>query len=77
MNLASEQKTIYFAQVIRFLIQLQKSSQNTTRKVYKFVPSQEWNKQWTDEELYKIYELNEDEICFINKIVRPMDNEDE
>ena len=63
--------------LIRFLIQLQKSSQNTTRKVYKFVPTQEWNKQWTDEELYKIYELNEDEICFINKIVRPMDNEDE
>lgn len=57
----------------RFLIQLHKSSQNTTRKVYTFVPTQEWVKNWTDEDLYTKYNLSEEEIAFIEKIVRPMD----
>jgi site-specific DNA-methyltransferase (adenine-specific) len=57
----------------RFLIQLHKASQNTTRKVYTFVPSQAWDHIWTDEELYAKYGFTDDEIAFIEKIVRPMD----
>ncbi len=56
----------------RFLIQLHKASQNTTRKVYAFVPTQEWTKQWKDEDLYAKYGLTESEIAFIEKVVRPM-----
>lgn len=56
----------------RFLIQLHKPSQNTTRKVYTFVPIQKWTKQWTDEKLYNRYGLTENEIAFIETIVRPM-----
>jgi len=57
----------------RFLILLHKPSQDTTRKVYTFVPTQDWSQKWTDEALYEKYNLSADEIAFIEKIVRPMD----
>jgi site-specific DNA-methyltransferase (adenine-specific) len=57
----------------RFLILLHKPSQDTTRKVYTFVPIQQWTKKWTDADLYYRYGLSDDEIAFIEKIVRPMD----
>lgn len=57
----------------RLLILLHKPSQDTTRKVYTFVPTQEWNQVWTDEDLYEKYGISEDEIAFIEKLVRPMD----
>jgi hypothetical protein len=57
----------------RLLILLHKPSQDTTRKVYTFVPTQEWTKQWTDKDLYAKYGLTEAEIAFIETVVRPMD----
>ncbi|MEQ1942330.1 Eco57I restriction-modification methylase domain-containing protein [Mesorhizobium sp. VNQ89] len=57
----------------RLLILLHKSSQHTTRKVYTFVPTQDWNRQWADVDLYDKYDLTAEEIAFIEKIVRPMD----
>jgi site-specific DNA-methyltransferase (adenine-specific) len=57
----------------RLLILLHKPSQDTTRKVYTFVPTQEWTKKWTDEDLYKKYGISDSEIAFIEKVVRPMD----
>jgi len=57
----------------RLLILLHKPSQDTTRKVYTFVPTQDWTKQWTDADLYEKYALTASEIAFIEKIVRPMD----
>lgn len=57
----------------RLLILLHKPSQHTTRKVYTFVPTQEWTKPWTDDLLYKKYGISDDEIAFIEKVVRPME----
>ncbi|OHD82020.1 MAG: restriction endonuclease [Spirochaetes bacterium RIFOXYC1_FULL_54_7] len=57
----------------RLLILLHKPSQDTTRKVYTFVPTQDWTRRWTDEALYEKYNLSESEIAFIEKVVRPMD----
>jgi hypothetical protein len=37
------------------------------------VPTQEWSRQWTDEDLYTKYGLSTSEIAFIEKLVRPMD----
>ena len=61
----------------RLLILLHKPSQHTTRKVYTFVPTQDWTRRWTDEDLYAKYGLTASEIAFIEKIVRPMDTSDE
>ncbi len=57
----------------RLLILLHKPSQDTTRKVYTFVPLQDWARQWTDEYLYVKYGISDSEIEFIEKIVRPME----
>jgi site-specific DNA-methyltransferase (adenine-specific) len=57
----------------RLLILLHKPSQDTSRKVYSFVPMQKWTKRWTDEDLYTKYSISASEIAFIEKVVRPMD----
>lgn len=57
----------------RLLILLRKPSQDVTRKVYAFVPKQDWTRTWTDADLYTKYALTAEEIAFIEKIVRPMD----
>ena len=57
----------------RLLILLHKPSQDTTRKVYTFVPTQEWTRTWTDEDLYSKYGISDSEIAFIEAFVRPMD----
>jgi site-specific DNA-methyltransferase (adenine-specific) len=57
----------------RLLILLHKPSQDTTRKVYTFVPVQDWNRRWTDEDLYAKYGVTEEEVAFIESVVRPMD----
>lgn len=57
----------------RLLILLHKPSQDTTRKVYTFVPTQAWDRKWTDEDLYTKYGISPGEVEFIEKVVRPMD----
>lgn len=57
----------------RLLVLLHKPSQHITRKVYTFVPTQDWTRIWTDEALYQKYNISSDEIAFIEKLVRPMD----
>ncbi len=56
----------------RLLILLHKPSQDTTRKVYTFVPTQNWNRIWTDDDLYAKYGISKDEVAFIEKVVRPL-----
>lgn len=56
----------------RFLAMLKKVTQSTTRSIYTFVPVQDFSKPWTDEELYKKYGLTDDEIAFIDSMIRPM-----
>ncbi|MCL6628979.1 MAG: Eco57I restriction-modification methylase domain-containing protein, partial [Armatimonadetes bacterium] len=72
-NLISYITTRFF----RFLVLLIKNTQHATRRVYHFVPMQDFSKPWTDEELYKKYGLTEDEIAFIESMVRPMDADTE
>ena len=57
----------------RLLVLLHKPSQHVTRKVYTFVPKQDWTKTWSDADLYARYGITEKEQAFIEKIVRPMD----
>lgn len=57
----------------RYLVSIKKKTQNGPRGVYQFVPLQDFSISWTDEELYKKYELTQDEIDFIESTIRPMD----
>ena len=56
-----------------FLLGLRKITQDTLRKVYQFVPLQDFNETWTDEKLYKKYGLTQEEIDFIEAMIRPME----
>ena len=56
----------------RFLVLLKKNSQNAARGVYQLVPQQVFSKPWTDDALYAKYGLTEDEIAFIDSMIRPM-----
>ena len=68
-NVVSYIKTKFF----RFMVMLKKNTQNGTRQVYEFVPMQDFSKPWTDEELYAKYGLTDEEIDFINQMIRPME----
>lgn len=68
-NVISYIKTKLF----RFLVLQIKSTQNATKKVYQFVPLQDFNEPWTDEKLYKKYGLTQEEIDFIESMIRPME----
>jgi len=53
-----------------FLVSLIKNTQNAMKKVYQFVPNQDFSQSWTDEKLYKKYNLSTEEIDFIESMVR-------
>ena len=56
--------------LFHFLLGLKKITQHTTSKTYSFVPMQDFSKAWTDEELYRKYQLNRDETAFIENMIR-------
>jgi site-specific DNA-methyltransferase (adenine-specific) len=57
----------------RFMVMLKKNTQDAMRGVYQFVPIQDFSKSWTDEKLYKKYNLTQEEIDFIESMIRPME----
>ena len=59
--------------LFRMLVLLHKPSQDATRSVYTFVPTQDFSHPWTDEMLYEIYGITDAEIAFINRMIRPME----
>jgi len=68
-NVISYTQTRFF----HFLVGLAKVTQESRRKIYAFVPMQDFGDAWTDEKLYRKYGLTEDEIAFIESMVRPME----
>lgn len=69
LNTISYMNTKFF----HLLMFLKKVSHHVTAKVYEFVPLQDFSKPWTDAELYKKYNLSQEEIDFIEKMIKPMD----
>jgi len=57
----------------RFMVLLAKSTQDVTKKTYSLVPIQNFDEDWSDEKLYKKYNINKEEIEFINSLVRKSD----
>lgn len=62
-------KTKFF----RFLLLQALTSINISREKFCFVPMQDFSKPWTDEELYKKYDLSQEEIDFIESMIKPME----
>ncbi|MDR3185784.1 MAG: Eco57I restriction-modification methylase domain-containing protein [Christensenellaceae bacterium] len=61
-------KTKFF----RALVGIVKQTQDNTVESYRAVPIQDFNERWTDEKLYKKYNLNAEEISFIDEMIKAM-----
>lgn len=57
----------------RFLMHETYSSMNISRNNFRFVPWLDFSKPWTDAELYEKYNLTQEEIDFIESMIRPME----
>lgn len=68
-NCWSYMKTKFF----RTMLGMKKNDQGCGQQVYQFVPLQDFSHPWTDEMLYKKYGLTDDEIAFIESMIRPME----
>ena len=68
-NAMSYLKTKFF----RCLVGICKQTQHATKQVYHYVPLQDFSKPWTDEELYKKYDLTQEEVDFIESMIKPME----
>jgi len=67
-NLSTYMKTRFF----RFLVSLRKNTQHLTAARFSFVPSLDMKEEWTDEKLYKRYNFTQDEINFIESMIKEM-----
>ncbi len=65
-NIISYISTKFF----RYLVSIKKKTQNGPRGVYQFVPLQNFKESWTDEKLYKKYNISDDEINLINLMIK-------
>jgi site-specific DNA-methyltransferase (adenine-specific) len=68
-NAVSYMSTKFF----RFMVMLKKISQDAMRGVYSITPMQDFTENWSDEKLFTKYNLTEQEITFIDSMIRPMD----
>ena len=68
-NLCSYIKTKF----VRLLVATKTSTQSTPPDAFQFVPLQDFSHAWTDEMLYEKYGLTDDEIAFIESMIRPME----
>lgn len=57
----------------RFLVSIRKITQDNKADVFAFVPDLRMYKSWTDEALRKRYGLTDDEVAFMNSMIRNME----
>ena len=68
-NIITYMSTRFF----RYMVFIKKKTQDNPSSVFEFVPLQDFTKPWTDEELYKKYNLTDEEIQFIESMIKPME----
>lgn len=66
-NLVGYMQTRFF----RFLVSLIKNTQNISKGSFAFVPVQDLSRPWNDKDLYTKYGITDDEVGFIESMVRP------
>lgn len=58
----------------RALIQLINTTTSFNQSKLRYVPVQNWNESWTDEKLYDKYNLDTEEINFIETLIKPINS---
>lgn len=69
---AESLQSYYTTRFFRFLVSLRKITQHATHSTYQWVPMQTWDRTWIDADLYAKYGITNDEIAFIDSMIRPM-----
>lgn len=69
---AESAKSYYETKFFRFLLHLRKINQDAARHTYQWIPLQKWNQIWTDDDLYKMYKLSDQEIAYIESTIKPI-----
>jgi len=59
--------------LFRFLLSQFMYSHGITKDSFAYIPVLDMHTTWTDEMLYRKYDLNQDEIDFIESVIRPME----
>ena len=57
----------------RFMLLMAVSSINLSKEKFRFVPLQDFTHAWTDKDLYEMYNLSEDEISYIERLIKPLE----
>lgn len=63
----------YTTKFFRFLVSLRKITQDALRGTYAWVPQQNWDRTWTDAALYRKYDLTQEQIDFVEAVIKPME----
>ncbi len=61
---------------VRFLAAQTLMTQHVSKSTFAFVPIQDFSRPWTDADLYAKYHLTDEEIAFIESMIRPMELDD-
>ena len=69
-NVLSYMKTKF----VRFLMLLSMSGFGLSKQVINFIPMQDFNQTWSDQQLNTKYGLTKEEIEFIDSMIRPYDD---
>jgi site-specific DNA-methyltransferase (adenine-specific) len=56
---------------VRFLVLQRKTTQDVTSDRFRFVPMMDMNRRWTDKDLYAKFDLNQEEIDYIEASIKP------
>lgn len=68
-NVQSYMKTKFF----RFMVGARKTK-NMTQSTYSFAPIMDFSQEWNDKKLYEYFNLNKDEIDYIEKMIATFDD---
>lgn len=68
-NCHSYMQTNFF----KVLLYFGKGTMQVTKSVFSLIPLQDFSHPWTDEMLYEKYGLSEEEIAFIESMIKPME----
>jgi site-specific DNA-methyltransferase (adenine-specific) len=63
----------YTTKFFRFIVSLRKITQDALKGTYTWVPQQPWDRIWTDKALYEKYGFSQDQIAYIEEVIKPMD----
>lgn len=66
-------RSYVISKFFRFLLSLRVITQNISKECFLFIPCLDFSKNWNDKKLYAKYNLTEDEIAYIEQLIKPME----